>query len=424
VTIPPDRPTRPLRVCIASSGLGHVSRGIEAWAADLAAELARRGVVVILAKGAGRPETSYERVLPCWRRESRAARRLLAVVPRALAWRIGMAGAYGVEQTTFAFPLVRLLRRERIDILHVQDPQVALLVQRARQIGLVKTKTILAHGTEEPPEWLRKIEYVQHLAPWHLEAARDAGAWRDTWTAIPNFVDTDRFHPGRCPELRAELGIPGDAVVVLTVAAIKRKHKRIDYLLQEIGQVRATDPELPLWLVIAGGWEPETDALVREGAALLGDRVRFLVRFPRERMPDLYRAAVIFVLTSLFEMMPIALLEAMATSLPCIVHHHPLLTYMVGTGGKSIDMSISGALGGVVAAMASAPALRICLGRLGRSRCESTFEHTTVIGSILDYYARSLGDRRSAMPPPPAGQDEDEQLQEREHVRRPLAGDG
>ncbi len=30
---------------------------------------------------------------------------------------------------------------------------------------------ILAHGTEEPLEFLEKFEYVQHLAPWHLEQA-------------------------------------------------------------------------------------------------------------------------------------------------------------------------------------------------------------------------------------------------------------
>ena len=40
-----------------------------------------------------------------------------------------------------------------------------------RKWGLVKTKEILAHGTEEPVEFLEKFEYVQHLAPWHLEQA-------------------------------------------------------------------------------------------------------------------------------------------------------------------------------------------------------------------------------------------------------------
>ena len=38
----------------------------------------------------------------------------------------------------------------------------------------MRTRTILAHGTEEPLSFQRKITYLQHLAPWHLEEARAA----------------------------------------------------------------------------------------------------------------------------------------------------------------------------------------------------------------------------------------------------------
>src|SRR5207244_3306042 len=149
-----------------------------------------------------------------------ATNRLLRWLPRRGLWRLGLGDGYGVEQTTFALGLLRHLRRERIDLLHVQDPQVALIVQRARQLGWVRTRTILAHGTEEPLSYQRKITYLQHLAPWHVEEARAAGVWKPTWTAIPNFIDTDLFYPGRGEVLRAELGIPPEALVVLTVAAI------------------------------------------------------------------------------------------------------------------------------------------------------------------------------------------------------------
>ena len=70
-------------------------------------------------------------------------------------------------------------------------------MQWARRLGLVRTRTILAHGTEEPLSFQRQITYLQHLAPWHREEARAAGAWKPTWTVIPNFIDTDVFHPGR-----------------------------------------------------------------------------------------------------------------------------------------------------------------------------------------------------------------------------------
>ncbi|MEX2175668.1 MAG: glycosyltransferase family 4 protein [Pirellulaceae bacterium] len=377
-------------IAIASSGLGHVARGIEAWAHDLGQALAERGLPVIVCKGGGEPQADYERVVRCWTRESPQAKNTLARLPRFLGWRLGMGNGYGVEQATYAWNLIKVLRKERVGLLHVQDPQVALYVQRARRLGWLKTKTILAHGTEEPLDFQRKITYLQHLAPWHLEESRAAGVWKPTWTAIPNFIDTSLFRPGQSPELRRELDIPPNALVVLVAAAIKRNHKRVDYLLDEFAALLQRRPDLPIYLVIAGGWEPETDELVAEGKRRLGDRVRFLVRFPRSRMPDLYRAADLFVLGSLKEMMPIALLEGAASGLPCLVHEHPVMAWMVGPGGKTIDMAASGALACELEQMAGCEGERRNLGSLAQQHCLQNFSREAVVDQILDYYGRVM----------------------------------
>ena len=387
VTHDPSRPAAP-RIAVAASGLGHVSRGIEAWAGDLGRALAERGADVLLCKGAGERNADYQRVVGCWPRESQQAQKLLAGMPRFLGWRLGLGNGYGIEQTTFAWNLIRLLRRERIDILHVQDPQVALLAQRARLVGWIRARTILAHGTEESLEFQQRITYLQHLAPWHLEESRNAGVWKSTWTAIPNFVDTDLFSPGNSPYLRQELGIPENAVVVLTAAAIKRHHKRIDYLISEFGLLRREHPDLPVWLVIAGGWENDTDELTSLAQSMLGDRVRVLVRFPRSRMPELYRAADVFVLTSLKEMMPIAVLEATASGLPCVVHHHPILEWMVGPGGMAGDLSRDGSLAAMVEGLVRDMPTRHELGRRARSHCVENFGQETVVDQIQAYYGR------------------------------------
>jgi len=380
----------PLRIVIASSGLGHVARGIESWAADLGRALADRGAAVTLCKGGGRAEAPFERVIPCWQRGAPRTGRLLRWMPRRGVWRLGLTSGYAVEQTTFALGLIRHLRRERVDILHVQDPHVALLLQRAGRLGLVQTRVILAHGTEESPEFQRKVTYLQHLAPWHLEESRAAGVWKPSWTAIPNFIDTKRFHPGRDGALRAGLGIPADGLLVLTVAAIKRRHKRIDYLIDEFARLREQELEWPAWLVVAGGWEADTDELVALGRQRLGDRIRFLVRFPRERMPELYRAADIFVLCSLKEMMPIAVLEATASGLPCLVNQHPVLQWMIGPGGKAIDMSDPGALAEAIRELAHDATRRWQLGELARRHCLDHFSQDRVVDQILDYYCSVL----------------------------------
>jgi glycosyltransferase involved in cell wall biosynthesis len=371
---------------IASSGLGHVTRGIETWASDLAGALVQRGIGVTLCKGAGDATRPFERVIPCWRRESRATRALLALLPRRGAWRLGLGSGYDIEQLTFSAGLILFLRRRKPDILHVQDPLLALLVQHAHRVGLVRSRTILAHGTEEPPAFLRRIDYLQHLAPWHLEQAREAGAWRPTWTSIPNFVDTTVYRPGRAEGLRRELDIPPNAHVVLVTAAIKRNHKRVDHVIAEFARLLAASSGSAAWLIVAGGWEQETDGLIAEGKRVLGDRVRFLVRFPRARMPELYRAADVFCLASLLEMMPVALLEALASGLPCMVHRHPVMEWMIGEGGVAIDMAQPGSLAARVSSLLGDGNERARLGKLAREHCLANFSPATVIHRILEYY--------------------------------------
>ena len=48
--------------------------------------------------------------------------------------------------------------------------------------------------------------------------------------------------PAGATPLRTELGIPLDGLVVLAAAAIKRDHKRIDYLLDEFAAVAEDGP--------------------------------------------------------------------------------------------------------------------------------------------------------------------------------------
>ena len=74
--ISPSNSVRQARIVVASSGLGHVARGIEAWAADLGGALYRRGLDVTLCKGGGQAVAPHERVIPCWKRDSVAAKRL------------------------------------------------------------------------------------------------------------------------------------------------------------------------------------------------------------------------------------------------------------------------------------------------------------------------------------------------------------
>jgi glycosyltransferase involved in cell wall biosynthesis len=131
-----------------------------------------------------------------------------------------------------------------------------------------------------------------------------------------------------------------------------------------------------------------------EATRVLGDRVRFLVHFPRTRIPDLYRAADVFVLSSLKEMMPMALLEAMASGLPCLVHPHPVMQWMLGPGGRTVDMNEPGALASSLARLAGSEHERQELGRRARHHCQGHFARDRVVDDILRYYDFVIRDKQ------------------------------
>jgi hypothetical protein len=214
-----------MKIAIASSGLGHVARGIETWALDTAQALHEHDIDVMLfaaedplteaqrtqsqrtttkhtkhtkknneesgtknqepttrnpEPGTLQPKPLQPKNLPppclrvsvvkidCLKRDDPRAARWARRLPNFL-WRWGLKTTYGIEQFTFWLHLWRKLNKGHFDILHVQDPILADWCRRFRRLGLVKTKEILGHGTEEPPEFLRKFNYLQQLAPWHLE---------------------------------------------------------------------------------------------------------------------------------------------------------------------------------------------------------------------------------------------------------------
>jgi len=360
------------KVAVISSGLDHVKRGVETWAKDLAYALKEKGINVRLYKGSGASKNGFERSIACVRCGSNLSKRLLKMLPR-FSWHFGMGSDFQIQQTTFTLNLLPELMLKRFDIIHTQDPDCANILRIAKKIGLIRSKIILAHGTEEPFGFIKKFDYLQHLAPYHMEEAMQNGVNGTTKQfAIGNFVDTERFdiqrntHDARLSTpLRCELKIPEEAFIVLSAAAIKKTHKRIDYLIDEVvsagsrlvptssGLARTVLSEYSsserseprsIYLVIAGAMTKETDELVKMGKDKLGERIIFLTDFPRERMNEVYAMADVFALCSLKEMMPIAVLEAISSGVPVIGHKYPVIEWMIGNGGECIDMAKEGEL--------------------------------------------------------------------------------
>jgi len=434
-----------MKIAIASTGLGHVARGIETWALDSANALHRKGAdITLFAAGEVESEAPLV-VIPCIRRRTPLSNFITKLAP-PFTWRWGFKSGYGLEQLTFWKHLKKQLNAENFDILHIQDPMIADLCRKARAKGEVTVKEILAHGTEEPLTFLANFDYLQHLAPWHLEQSlktlgevqhrtsniqhptsndeksatsnQPTSAQRplstvhpphSSWTAMPNFIDTTLYRPieniAEKQAIRRKLNIPEDAFVIGTAAAIKKHHKRIDYLIREFAAFVSTTsnrktvrPALcarhpahrpgstPLqpYLIIAGSHQNDTEELQALAEKLCPGQIKFLINHPHKQMPDLLRSYDAFVLTSIFEMMPIALLEAIATGLPVITNNHPVLEWMGGPGGIRPDMSKEGALAETFANLTDDEIEK--LGSAARQHALDNYSEETVIQQYLEYY--------------------------------------
>ena len=134
---------------------------------------------------------------------------------------------------------------------------------------------------------------------------------------IPNGFDLDLFHPSEeaRADVRAELGIAGDATLVGMIARFHpgKEHRTF---LAAAGRLAAGRPDVH-FLLAGDGVTSENPALaepIREHQ--LEGRVHLLGR--RADVPRLFAALDLSALTSAYEAFPNVLGEAMACAVPCV----------------------------------------------------------------------------------------------------------
>jgi glycosyltransferase involved in cell wall biosynthesis len=137
---------------------------------------------------------------------------------------------------------------------------------------------------------------------------------------IPNGIPVAKYRysePSRI-RLRAALGLPDSAFVVISVGNL-RGQKNHDCAVRGIAQDRKLLADADIHYLICGeGGAIETLNLKNRISELgLTDRVHLLGA--RTDIPELLSAADLFLSTSLHEGMPLAVLQAFAASLPCLL---------------------------------------------------------------------------------------------------------
>jgi 1,2-diacylglycerol 3-alpha-glucosyltransferase len=361
-----------MKVALVSTGLGRVLRGFESFTESLFTALRRYApdVDVTLFQGgrSGKAECVW---VPNFHRYDVPAQ-----------W-LGYEKGNLLEKRSFALSLYPTLRLGKYDIVHYNDLVMGSALFHLRQHLGGRFKLLYCNGAPSPPiHYHHRCDFAQLLTRPMYEEAKAFGLADNKLFLLTYGVDSERFSPAARAQrqaTRSELGIAEKAKVVLTVSALKREHKRVDYIMREISSLTEG-----VWFVAAGQRTEDTAFLETEAEQLLPDRFRFL-SWPSERVQCLYGTADIFVLGSLTEAFGLVTVEAMLSGLPVIIHNGPVFRWLAeGSAVQCINMAGEGELSRALTAME----LTITS---SRDQAEKRFSWQCLVPHYLQMYRDVIG---------------------------------
>jgi glycosyltransferase involved in cell wall biosynthesis len=210
---------------------------------------------------------------------------------------------------------------------------------------------------------------------------------------VPKGVDTEVFAPDG-PSKRAELRLEGRrvALVISRLVPIKNVALAID----AVGLIAARHPGLVL--VVVGDGPLRADLERRAASANLAGRVLFAGRVPHGEVPAWYRAADLFVLTSVFDNSPNVVLEAMACGLPVVATDVGGVGDYVkhGVNGRLVPLNDAAALAEEIGSLAADVNLSRRIGRDNREDVLARYSWTESARVLRDVYRRVLEQPRQA----------------------------
>ena len=321
----------PVRVLLACSGLEHANRGYESFARECFDRLRDDPRLDMwLIKGSG-PDGDRERSVPSIKRDD------------ALANALGRIRGNGmkVEQAAFALSLQPEVLRRKPDVIYLSEWYTGVGLNKLRRFNRQNYALVLSNGSMGDTGFEPFDRVHQHTAPAYEWVLR-RGADPSRQTLLPVAFEVPKSVPtaDERAALRDKQGLPPDRRIVTCVAALNRYHKRLDYLIEEVAQL----PEPRPFLLLVGQPEEETEGLRTLAQELLGEDGHSFRTVSRAEVDELVRASDFFVLPSLAEGLPRALVEAQAHGIPCVAHDYSVAHYALGEHALVGDFTKPGAL--------------------------------------------------------------------------------
>ena len=232
----------------------------------------------------------------------------------------------GVFRFSILFRLVRILKEHDVDVLHCHAHKAT--VYGAMAATLAGTPVVLAHvhGLGRSRNLRRKLtnlllfRKIDRIISVANSVKEDV--LRNNWclsaekmAVLENSVDYGRFAGVSISKADAKqmLGLPADVFVFGTVGRLAPT-KGLAYLIEAFSKVKEKMPSAHLVLLGNGRCRAELEQQASNRSCR--DSIHFSGH--RGNIEQLLRGFDVFVLSSIAEGMPRAILEAMAAGIPCI----------------------------------------------------------------------------------------------------------
>jgi glycosyltransferase involved in cell wall biosynthesis len=296
---------------------------------------------------------------------------------------------------------VRRLRRSSPRIVHVHlpwphaNPWLPAAARLAGAGSVVATEHLLfPHGSRR--EELRKRLLAPLIDVTIAVSRAIARTLTERWgyrpsrvVEIPNGVDARAFAGGGAGARargRARLGLDDRAVLIGSVGRLEAQ-KNFESLVRAAAKARGRCPALAV--AIAG--EGSSASALRDAASTSGLGERLLLPGRVEEIGEFLAALDLFVLPSLWEGMPLSLLEAMAMGVPAIATATPGAEELLGgedPAGVLVPPGDDESLAAAISALLEDGEAARALGRKGAERTRERHDAGRLFERLVAVYER------------------------------------
>ena len=298
----------------------------------------------------------------------------------------------------------RYLKEKDIKLVHAHGTRASSnVLWAARSLGIPVVYTIHGWSFHQDQPWL--VRKVRVFAETYLtkKSARNISVSASNQQAgkkfipklssvvVNNGIDHKKFDAtGQFHNVREELGIGSGVLLVLFLARFT-SHKQPLKLIDAFAKIAGEMPAMRLLMVGDGDEKEQAETMISN----LGLSGRVILSPFRQDVPDVLAAADIYVLPSLWEGMPIGLIEAMAMGKAVIATNVDGSKEMIQHDRNGILVSTDNLVDNLAASLhrlASDAALRRILGEQALNTVKDSYNAKKMTREIEDIYKEVLSD--------------------------------